>query len=466
MLEKTEKRILHGIEDAIENAQSINAETLFSYSFQFQTTDLLPLLTHPADKNKTRIYWEQPYSKLSFAAIGNIKEFNINKFRLTVDEINKFFNQSVSVPKSPIVFPRIIGGISFNKEKPKHDAVWSRFAKNRFIIPECLGTMTEDGAWLTISTLINPKESKKQIYTRFKKLCDYYKNRLPIILKPLKPIKIKEYKNTPDKATYEKMVSNIISKIRPGKLEKVVLSRSQHIKMDQNFSPISAVSILRNIYPNCTNFFFSFPNEGIFLGSSPEKLIELKGKKLSTEALAGTIARGKNMEEDMLLGQTLLSSSKEHHEHNFVLEQILRKLKPISKTVDYQNLPDLLKLKNVQHLKTEIVADLKLKTHILDYIHLLHPTPAVAGTPTDKALEIINDVEEHDRGWYSGPIGWFNKEGDGEFYVALRSALILDDEAHVFVGGGIVAESIPQNEWEETELKLQPILDALSLGQL
>ena len=103
---------------------------------------------------------------------------------------------------------------------------------------------------------------------------------------------------------------------------------------------------------------------------------------------------------------------------------------------------------------------------ILDLVERLHPTSAVAGTPTDKAMQVIGEMEGHDRGWYSGPIGWINGRGDGEFYVALRSALVKDEEAHVFAGGGLVSESHPDTEWEETELKLQPIISALSGGQI
>ena len=96
----------------------------------------------------------------------------------------------------------------------------------------------------------------------------------------------------------------------------------------------------------------------------------------------------------------------------------------------------------------------------------MHPTPAVAGLPVTKVIQLIEKYENHDRGWYSGPIGWINKKGDGEFYVALRSALMKDEEAHVFAGGGIVSESHPDTEWDETELKLQPIISALSGGQI
>ena len=123
-------------------------------------------------------------------------------------------------------------------------------------------------------------------------------------------------------------------------------------------------------------------------------------------------------------------------------------------------------MKNVQHLQTPITGELGQDEHILNLVARLHPTSAVAGTPTDKAMKVISEMESHDRGWYSGPIGWINSKGDGEFYVALRSALVKDEEAHIFAGGGIVSESHPDTEWEETELKLQPIISALSGGQI
>ena len=124
-----------------------------------------------------------------------------------------------------------------------------------------------------------------------------------------------------------------------------------------------------------------------------------------------------------------------------------------------------MKLKNVQHLQTPISGELNENKTVLDLVARLHPTSAVAGTPTSEAMEVICEMESHDRGWYSGPIGWFDKDGNGEFNVALRSALVKEGVAHIFVGSGIVSESIPEKEWEETELKLLPILSALSGGQ-
>ena len=226
------------------------------------------------------------------------------------------------------------------------------------------------------------------------------------------------------------------------------------------------MQVLRNVYPKCTSFFFSFPGKGTFFGSTPERLIRLKNRFIQTEALAGTIARGNNMEADRILAETLMGSHKEREEHNLVMEQIIRKLEPIISDIQYSSSPRILKLKNVQHLQTPITGELGKDDHILNLVARLHPTSAVAGTPTEKAMKVICEMELHDRGWYSGPIGWINGKGDGEFYVALRSALVKDEEAHVFAGGGIVSESHPDTEWEETEMKLEPIISALSGGQI
>ena len=226
------------------------------------------------------------------------------------------------------------------------------------------------------------------------------------------------------------------------------------------------MQLLRNTYSKCTNFFLALPHKGIFFGSTPERLVKLKSHHLQTEALAGTIARGNNMEEDRMFRESLFESMKERKEHNLVKEQIIRKLEPFASSVNVSDYPKILKLKNVQHLQTPINVELKSSISILDILQILHPTAAVAGTPTEKAMDIIKKMEPHDRGWYSGPIGWINNNGDGEFYVSLRSALVKNEEAHVFAGGGIVSESHPDKEWEETELKLRPIISALSGGQI
>ena len=461
---KFEQGILKSLEKAIEKERG----NLFSYSFRFEVGDLLPILTHPSDKNTSRIYWEQPYRGFSFAGLGSIAEFNSNNFTDTSKinrQINNTIETGVSVTDNSLIGPRIFGGFAFNKYLGD-DTTWKNFPLKHFLLPECLGTSTDDGTWLTISRMIQPSDKLDKIVDEFKKTITYYETRLPVTLPPITRVSVDKFRDVPEKSTYDKTIFSLLGDIKPGKLEKVVISRSHHVKVGRDFSVISAMQVLRNAYPKCMSFFYSFPNEGIFFGSTPERLIKFSEGSFETEALAGTIPRGKNMEEDRLLAETLLESHKEREEHRYVLEQIQRKLAGLSDDLESGESPQIFKLKNVQHLKTPIFGTLNSDMHILELVNRLHPTPAVAGTPTADAIAIIDELETHDRGWYCGPIGWTDIDGNGEFFVGLRSALVSDNEAHVFAGGGIVSESIAEREWEETELKIQPILTALSGGQI
>jgi len=460
-----EKRIRQGIEVAYKKSISLNRSIIFSYSFRIEVKDILPLLTHPSDKNTERTFWCQPSKGSAYAGLGAILKFeNLSISRLK-SKIKSTMKGSISNGNNALIGPRIIGGLSFN-DYSGEDKTWDSFPRSKFIIPECLATLTDDGAWLTISKLVKPDNDLKSIEKEMEKTISYYENRLPVTLPPISRVSVDKYRDIPSQDVYSKTIFSLLRLIRPNQMEKVVISRSHHVKVGRDFKAVSAMQILRDAYPNCISFCFSFPNEGIFFGSTPERLIRLKNNYVKTEALAGTIGRGNNMEEDRILAESLLDSHKEKEEHSIVREQIVRKLQPYLSDISHPKVPQIMKLKNVQHLQTPISGKLNNEMTILDLVGKLHPTSAVAGTPTSEAMKVINEMEKHDRGWYSGPIGWLDEKGDGEFYVALRSALVKDEEAHVFAGGGIVSESHPDKEWDETELKLQPILSALSGGQV
>jgi len=454
------------IKSAIILSKERNEEVVLSHAFKIDATDLLPILTHPADRHSTRIYLEKPSIGFAMAGMGSTLTIDLNGSI-------KDFNKKIADVKNRIIYekgnncpePSFIGGHAFNPSV-EADETWVKFPRGRFILPECLATKNNNESWLTISILVNQNQNSKKILKRFINLCIHYENRMPVTLPPITSSPVDKFKDIPDHKNYANTINLILERLKPGNIEKVVLSRSHHVKVGRNFSVISGMQVLRNAYPKCMSFFFSFPNEGVFFGSTPERLVCLNEKNIETEALAGTISRGKNLEEDRLLADRLQRSHKECEEHRFVLDEILRKLKPITSQLDFTEYPEILKLKNVQHLKTQIHGQLNSYQHILELVNQLHPTPAVAGTPTHDAMEIIQELEQHDRGWYSGPIGWTDIYGNGEFFVGLRSALVSKNEAHIFAGGGIVSESIAEREWEETELKIQPIITALSGGQI
>ncbi len=161
-------------------------------------------------------------------------------------------------------------------------------------------------------------------------------------------------------------------------------------------------------------------------------------------ALAGSAPRGATGEEDRHLGSELLYSAKNREEHEIVTTTIRDSLASLCSRIWITDTPELLRLKNIQHLQTAIVGELLPGRSMLEALHALHPTPAVGGSPTEQALAFIRAHENLDRGWYAGPIGWIDLRGNGEFAVALRSALLEKNQATLFAGCGIVRDSDPR----------------------
>jgi salicylate biosynthesis isochorismate synthase/menaquinone-specific isochorismate synthase len=178
-------------------------------------------------------------------------------------------------------------------------------------------------------------------------------------------------------------------------------------------------------------------------------------------SLAGSMRRGEDDETDRHLGKQLLESEKDNQEHAIVTRRIERTLGRLSAWVAVGERPELIKMKNIQHLATPIRAQLTEPRPVIELAGLLHPTPAVGGEPWPQVAPAIKSLEGFDRGWYTGGVGWMDQLEDGEFHVALRSALLDGSQARLFAGAGIVADSDPAAELAETEVKLQALLPVL-----
>ena len=188
-----------------------------------------------------------------------------------------------------------------------------------------------------------------------------------------------------------------------------------------------------------------------------------RGGDVRTHALAGTIRRGATPDDDRALGAALMDSAKERLEHALVVDAIRAALAPLSRALDVPEQPSLHRLPRLQHLSTPIRATLKADATLLQVVAALHPTPAVAGHPRAEALDHIRAHEGFDRGWYAAPIGWIDAHGNGDFIVSLRSALVDGGACRLFAGCGIVADSDPINEYQETELKLSGMQAAIRM---
>ena len=251
-------------------------------------------------------------------------------------------------------------------------------------------------------------------------------------------------------------VARAIKEIEAGKLEKVVLARDHALWSKEPFELHRVLNKLHHGFPECMVYLV----DGL-IGASPELLIRRIGNEVTSLALAGSARRDPDPAVDRRLGLDLLASQKDLHEHALASASVGRVLGEVCTSLDRPARPDLLKLANVQHLATHFAGVMAEAHHVLDLIGRLHPTAAVGGTPTPAAIDMIRSLEGMDRGRYAGPVGIFDSTGDGEFAVALRCAEVSGARARLFAGAGLVSGSVPEDELEETRIKLQAMLSAL-----
>ena len=244
-------------------------------------------------------------------------------------------------------------------------------------------------------------------------------------------------------------VQSVLDAIAAGRAQKVVLARDQHLWAREPFDVREIVGRLAERFPTCITFLV----DGL-VGASPETLVRLDGREVSSLVLAGTAARGRTDQEDGDFADRLLRSDKDRAEHAHAVDSVRELLGPLCTRLDVPSEPELLRLANVQHLATAVSGTLAEPMHVLDLVGLLHPTAAVGGTPRTDAVALIAEHEELDRGRYTGPVGWCDADGNGEWAIALRCAEVRGDRARLFAGAGIVAGSVPVDELRETWLKL------------
>ena len=255
---------------------------------------------------------------------------------------------------------------------------------------------------------------------------------------------------------FQDAVSKAITQINETDLKKVVLSRDLEMILPSQPDLSEPLARLRSRYPDC----WTYKVEGVF-GASPELLLRAERGEVSARVLAGTAGRGTDPDVDRAIADGLSHSIKNNHEHAYAVQSMVSELEPFCEWVEADAQPFSLALPDLWHLATDVRGKLKPATSLLDVIAKLHPTAAVAGTPRDLAIELIEELEPYDRGGYAGPVGWVSADGSGELAIALRGGIIETSEDQVVVraiaGCGIVAESDPQAELAETELKFRAV---------
>ncbi|MFN8026131.1 MAG: isochorismate synthase [Acidimicrobiia bacterium] len=255
---------------------------------------------------------------------------------------------------------------------------------------------------------------------------------------------------TRSRGDYEAIVGRAIDAIGRGEVEKVVLAREVVVEADQPFDVRDVIARLVHQQPGC----FVYASSGL-VGASPELLVRRGGAVVESRPVAGTaVAEG---EESL---RRLAASVKDTNEHRFVVDSIVEALTPVC-TALQAGTPEVAVFGPIAHLATPVRGELNTDVDALTLARMLHPTPAVGGTPRQAALDAIRELEGFDRGRYAGPVGWVDAHGDGEWAIALRGAELDGTRARLVAGAGIVAGSDPAAEWAETQAKLEPMLRAL-----
>ncbi|HEV8065315.1 MAG TPA: isochorismate synthase, partial [Acidimicrobiales bacterium] len=254
-------------------------------------------------------------------------------------------------------------------------------------------------------------------------------------------------------------VAAAVTEVRSGRLSKVVLAREVRVEANRPLRQEDLLERLRSLHPSCT----AFAVEG-FIGASPELLIKLDGRAVESHPLAGTAARSGDPVADAAAETALLTSPKERAEHRAVVDSIAGGLAPAVAELEVPEGPAIVELRNVSHLGTHIKGRLAVNgsrpPNSLQLLALIHPTPAVSGTPIGAAIEYLATAEGLDRDKYAGAVGWIDAAGDGEWHLGIRCAIVDGRTARLFAGVGIVADSDPAAELRETQLKLQAFLAA------
>jgi isochorismate synthase len=241
----------------------------------------------------------------------------------------------------------------------------------------------------------------------------------------------------------------------------VVLAREVVARADGAVAAAAVARALRAAYPACFTYLVTGADGTAFIGASPELLVRRAGRSVTSQPMAGSVARGADEAEDERLAASLLGE-RFLAEHRVVPEWVAARLAPLSVSVDDPGRPEVVRFTNIQHLATTIRAQLAdPPASVLELAAALHPTPAVGGLPLAPALAMIDELEGFDRGWYAGAVGWIDGRGDGELALALRCGLLWEDGARLFAGNGIIAGADPAAELEETEVKLRALLGAL-----
>jgi isochorismate synthase len=432
---------------------------------EIRPADTLSLFAASGDGD--RFLLDRPAHGLQVIGLGAQRTLTgdgASRFEKTTPEARALAEDAHTVqpdPRPPAP-PLLVGGFAFADGGARGE--WSAFGPARLTLPELSSIRREGLVTTVVWQPFEPGQSADDVAGRGARCAARWQERargagLAAEAPSARASEFHARSDAPHQA-YVDLVARALTAIGDGAFQKVVAARSVTLSRPGGFEAARVVAELRRAHPSCTSF--AIAREGsAFVGATPELLVRLVGRSVETAAVAGSAPRGRSPEEDGRLGRALAESGKEQREHALVVRAVGETLADLCDGITLPDAPRLLRLEGIQHLETPISARLRGGRTLLELVARMHPTPAVGGTPRRAALDWLEDHEGLERGWYAGPVGFVDAEGGGEFCVALRSALLHGEAAHLYAGAGIVAGSDPAAELRETQLKLRAMLGAL-----
>jgi salicylate biosynthesis isochorismate synthase/menaquinone-specific isochorismate synthase len=451
---------------ALEKAAGRGRRTLASVTTEVEATDPCAAVFASRLASDRWFCWEQPDRGFALAGLGVAHEASSrgrDRFADVGAECLRVGGDAIldeprGLPAG--AGPVWLGGFAFAPDGGNSTA-WSSFAPATLVLPEVSLCHSGDRAFLTVNAVVPPGGDVERLGERLaSRLAGLRLDALLPLLDP-HPTAHAGIRSSRPPREFEAAVEGATTRIAAGQMSKVVLAREVIVEAAAAHDPAAVFGAMREQFPSCFCFCCGTP-EAAFLGASPELLVRRSGASVSTVALAGSTRRSSDPAVDDHLGEQLLRSDKDRREQQIVAERIVRALRPHAVWVEAGAEPEIVKVANIQHLATPVVAQMAESHSAIELAGALHPTPAVGGEPWPTAATAIADLEGMDRGWYAAPVGWMDATEDGEFCVALRSALLRDREAHLFAGVGVVAGSDPAAELAETEVKLGALLPLLA----
>ncbi|GAA5417735.1 salicylate biosynthesis isochorismate synthase [Paraliobacillus ryukyuensis] len=459
MIETTQKPLDILIDKAMKTAKNQQIEQIISLTEKINDVDPFTFFDQAKVLGDNRFFWSSATDDFYLVGAGEAYTLQANtnayyqieqQWKHVLDRA--FIHNSYRQPGTGFV---AFGGFPFDPTESLSQ-VWDDFDGSHFRIPSYLLARHNGEFFLTMNIVVSPQDKKADLLEQIEQQKVILLSNTAAIQAQAKiafteEVYPMEWKETVKKATEE---------IKQGKAAKIVLARAMNLHFDS--LPVIQSVLKELMRVQTRSFIFAYEQgDSCFIGATPERLVRVEQEQVFSACLAGTAPRGKTTGEDQHIADHLLHDRKNREEHDYVVEMIEHALTDACESVYVPDQPVIYPLKNLQHLYTPVTAKLKKDYSILDIVKNLHPTPALGGLPREASLSFIRSFEALERGWYGAPIGWFDANQNGEFGVAIRSGLLKGKTATLFAGCGVVKDSDPDAEYQETVMKFAPMRSAL-----